>query len=74
MSYEHCEVHDEDATNGCAQCLLELQLSCDHLDASCNDCGAYFCGSRYFIELSLANLELGLRWFSRPADCIEKSQ
>jgi hypothetical protein len=67
MSYDECEIHDEDATNGCETCRREAQSLCDHLDATCNDCGAYFCGGNRFIELSLASLELGLRWLNDRA-------
>lgn len=25
MSYEHCDKHDEDATNGCKECMREAE-------------------------------------------------
>lgn len=27
MSYEHCEKHDRDATNGCSECDLDRQMA-----------------------------------------------
>lgn len=38
MSYEHCEEHDMDATNGCVGCLKAEQDACEHTEALCCNC------------------------------------
>lgn len=43
MSYEHCDKHDVDATNGCSRCLQEEQAACKHVKVSCNECDLSFC-------------------------------
>jgi len=39
MSQEHCEIHDCDATNGCAQCIANKQATCTHGGLNCRECG-----------------------------------
>lgn len=39
MSYEHCEIHDCEATNGCAQCIANKQATCMHGGLNCSECG-----------------------------------
>ncbi len=40
MSYEHCDTHDEEATNGCESCIRERQAACRHVRVRvvCLDC------------------------------------
>lgn len=92
MSYEHCERHDADATNGCAECLTEVQAACRHDEVECLCCYKIFrldelqsdrpvvlcdrvpwyrgeAHPRYQrTRLSVAYLEIGLRWLHDRAE------
>jgi hypothetical protein len=48
MSYEYCETHDQDATNGCPDCEQEL-----HLKRSWQTCGCLLCANaRHILRLT----------------------
>jgi hypothetical protein len=75
VSYEHCEKHDCEATNGCEKCTLEVQSACKHEHAVCSICNAVVHGfdpkarvSEFEIFLTQEETDFALSTYQRAVE------